>query len=426
MKMYKPSDKHSQNNKRAVAAGVSKRQGKGQSAMQIDDRRPRDPIHQAIKQRVIQRMAVMTVDDFNNQKDPLVWNNLKYAETQATGPIGDLQTNKVWDQLDDNEEIRLVEHGEVKKIGNVSASDIAASMLNEPNKIPDNKAIGGITFQSCYAGVNGGGGSLVTDMADELKKMGRSGVTINGRTGIAFGFKGMGEQTAETDQSPYVWINSLAKIEFQKHLASSSSHANEKGFQAYFDAMWELRSKKTNTTNKNIFKRLFTYNDPWEMLNVSKIYWNTMTPQDRAANVADEMEDYWKNLSVSMAAKGGFKPDRNAVVSAVSKKKSRCFLTTACTEARGLPDDCRELTVLRAFRDGYMHSLKDGTSLIREYYAIAPQIVARIKDSREAKKSFASLYDEITTCVSLIENGYNHDALSMYKNMVMRLKDKWL
>ena len=28
-----------------------------------------------------------------------------------------------------------------------------------------------------------------------------------------------------------------------------------------------------------------------------------------------------------------------------------CFLTSACTEARGLPDDCHELTVLRSFRD---------------------------------------------------------------------------
>ena len=44
-----------------------------------------------------------------------------------------------------------------------------------------------------------------------------------------------------------------------------------------------------------------------------------------------------------------------------------CFLTSACTEARGLPDDCHELTVLRAFRDGYLRSQPEGEAEIAEY-----------------------------------------------------------
>lgn len=33
----------------------------------------------------------------------------------------------------------------------------------------------------------------------------------------------------------------------------------------------------------------------------------------------------------------------------------------------GLPDDCHELTVLRAFRDGYMSAIPGGADDIKEY-----------------------------------------------------------
>ena len=57
-----------------------------------------------------------------------------------------------------------------------------------------------------------------------------------------------------------------------------------------------------------------------------------------------------------------------------SGDSSWCFLTSACTAARGLPDNCRELTVLRAFRDGYMQTLPEGKRDIQEYYRCAPVI----------------------------------------------------
>ena len=51
-----------------------------------------------------------------------------------------------------------------------------------------------------------------------------------------------------------------------------------------------------------------------------------------------------------------------------------CFLTSACTEARGLPDDCHELTVLRSFRDGYLRSQPEG-----EAHALYRSYVLRLK-----------------------------------------------
>ncbi|MCY4408269.1 MAG: hypothetical protein OXC15_18015, partial [Rhodospirillaceae bacterium] len=55
-----------------------------------------------------------------------------------------------------------------------------------------------------------------------------------------------------------------------------------------------------------------------------------------------------------------------------------CFLTTAVTERRGEPDDGPTLTLLRAFRDGYMTRTPERRALVEEYYAIAPKLVAAI------------------------------------------------
>ena len=57
------------------------------------------------------------------------------------------------------------------------------------------------------------------------------------------------------------------------------------------------------------------------------------------------------------------------------QETSGCFLTSACVEAKGLPDDCRELTVLRNFRDTYLKASADGQRDVCEYYHVAPMIV---------------------------------------------------
>lgn len=106
---------------------------------------------------------------------------------------------------------------------------------------------------------------------------------------------------------------------------------------------------------------------------------------------------------------------------------SGCFLTSACVEAKGLPDDCKELTVLRAFRDGYMKSLPQGQADICEYYHIAPPIVAKIHELPNAKEIFGQLYEGlIAPCVLLIQNGYNHAAYSLYKGTIREMEEKYL
>ena len=106
---------------------------------------------------------------------------------------------------------------------------------------------------------------------------------------------------------------------------------------------------------------------------------------------------------------------------------SGCFLTSACIEARGLSDDCHELTVLRAFRDGYMRTTPTGTSDICEYYHTAPAIVEKIKTLPNAAEIFDQIYSELVLpCVQLIEVGSNEDAYAKYKNYTKALQAQYL
>ena len=106
---------------------------------------------------------------------------------------------------------------------------------------------------------------------------------------------------------------------------------------------------------------------------------------------------------------------------------SGCFLTSACIEAKGLPDDCHELTVLRRFREGYLHSLPEGRDEIAEYYFVAPQIVTEIKKRADSITIFDSIYEKLVKpCVEMIERGENECAHMLYRDTVKRLQEEYL
>ena len=107
---------------------------------------------------------------------------------------------------------------------------------------------------------------------------------------------------------------------------------------------------------------------------------------------------------------------------------SGCYLTSACTEARGLPDDCGELTTLRAFRDGYVRSQPNGEADIRHYYAVAPRIVEAIHAlGCTAQPVLDSIYRELVQpCVRLIEQKQSKEAYQLYKQYALELEKKYL
>ena len=100
-----------------------------------------------------------------------------------------------------------------------------------------------------------------------------------------------------------------------------------------------------------------------------------------------------------------------------------CFLTSACVEAKGLADDCRELTVLRNFRDSYLKNKEHGCDDICEYYHIAPVIVEKIKQLSNSVEVFEKIYNELVMpCVTLIDNKREEDAYTRYKDYVKKLQ----
>lgn len=104
------------------------------------------------------------------------------------------------------------------------------------------------------------------------------------------------------------------------------------------------------------------------------------------------------------------------------KKDKCCYITTACAEAKGLPDDCEELTTLRNFRDNYLIKKPNGLQLIEIYYQHSPLIVNRIRQREDEEEIFKLLYAIIRLCVNAIKQGNMEFAYQTYCEMVLRLK----
>lgn len=115
--------------------------------------------------------------------------------------------------------------------------------------------------------------------------------------------------------------------------------------------------------------------------------------------------------------------DRDGRYSGRSEEKSGCFLSTACLQEMGLPDDCRELQVLRRFRDDYVQLQPGGPALVAEYYALAPSLTAAIQKQRGSRQLLKRVYEELVVpCVGLIESDRPDEAMVLYRGYFGRLQ----
>ena len=104
-----------------------------------------------------------------------------------------------------------------------------------------------------------------------------------------------------------------------------------------------------------------------------------------------------------------------------------CFITTAVCEYLHKPDDCYELTTLRAFRDGWLVNQPNGDEIVKEYYRLAPQIVEQLEQSDEKDLVYGELLDYyIAPCIKLIELNAYEACRDLYTEMVNKLKQKLL
>ena len=131
---------------------------------------------------------------------------------------------------------------------------------------------------------------------------------------------------------------------------------------------------------------------------------------------------YMRKMGLRPEKYGGGSRDPKNRQNSSSGGDSGCFLTSACVQARGLPDDCEELTVLRRYRDGYLRHCPGGEEEIRQYYAIAPQIVEAVNARKDAAEIWARVYEEmVLPCVRMIQSGSMEDAFRLYKDYTLNL-----
>ncbi len=104
---------------------------------------------------------------------------------------------------------------------------------------------------------------------------------------------------------------------------------------------------------------------------------------------------------------------------------SWCFITTACARARGLPDHCEQLVILRRFRDEYVSMLPNGRQLVQEYYRFAPVIVQNIEQQPDSDRIFEEIFLQVEQAVQEIKAGRQSDAIATYGRLFKGLKQRF-
>ncbi|MDD6616567.1 MAG: hypothetical protein PUF13_10770 [Lachnospiraceae bacterium] len=106
--------------------------------------------------------------------------------------------------------------------------------------------------------------------------------------------------------------------------------------------------------------------------------------------------------------------------------KKFCYITTAACQVLGKPDDCRELTVLREYRDTYLASLPEGEKIIRRYYDVAPSIVKHINQQQDSETVYQNIWKiYLQPCIDLIDADRPEECRILYEEMVNSLEEKY-
>lgn len=102
-----------------------------------------------------------------------------------------------------------------------------------------------------------------------------------------------------------------------------------------------------------------------------------------------------------------------------------CVLATSCLKHKGLMDDCRELQILRKFRDEVLAKTLDGRKLIAGYYKIVNRLVKEI-EMEERFDLYEKIYKDIREAVAFIENGDKKNAIRKYYDIINPLKEEFI
>jgi hypothetical protein len=113
-------------------------------------------------------------------------------------------------------------------------------------------------------------------------------------------------------------------------------------------------------------------------------------------------------------------PDVGDIVSDVTDFfDGGCYITTAVIQQSGKPDNCRELMLMRKFRDEYMTLDPMRIAQVHDYYETAPLLVQQINKHPDAVNIYNTLRDKfITPTVDAVEQGNYELAHTLYNDMI--------
>ena len=107
-------------------------------------------------------------------------------------------------------------------------------------------------------------------------------------------------------------------------------------------------------------------------------------------------------------------------------KQKLCYVTTAvCTSLHKSPD-CKEILLMKNYRDEYLINQQGGEQIIQEYYDIAPTIVKRINKDDAPDEKYRYLWEHyLKFCIAMIEAGQYEECRETYEQMMRELQKEY-
>ncbi|MDE7016782.1 MAG: hypothetical protein K2P65_04270 [Lachnospiraceae bacterium] len=108
-------------------------------------------------------------------------------------------------------------------------------------------------------------------------------------------------------------------------------------------------------------------------------------------------------------------------------KQKLCYVTTAICQGLHKSQNCREVQLMKAYRDEYLVLQEGGEEITREYYDIAPTIVKRIAKEASPEEKYQYLWEHyLQFCVAMVESGKYEECKETYMQMIEELKREYL
>lgn len=99
-----------------------------------------------------------------------------------------------------------------------------------------------------------------------------------------------------------------------------------------------------------------------------------------------------------------------------------CYLTTACLEAMGIPqEESQELEAIKLVTKEHVLRSREGKRDYILYHRKAPRIVSKIESRADSRKIWERVYERLRDITQTISNGELERGYQCYKSLVIEL-----